>query len=368
MAKGDTKTQQYLDIAARGNRSALPTDNCCNTRTQNLIVDVARRIITEEETRAAADQVLQGEIDEIRNNPDVVDIVATYAALQAYDTSHLTDNDVIRVLADETHSGASTYYRWSTTTETFTYIGETGDYYTKGQVDNLIAEAPAFKPYPSTVNTIGTTAQFIASIQALNPEVGMAYLGTVELSDLPASLIQEEVETYVYDNNLIYCILRSADTSPYMWWCNSYDYRGWEPMGGGPTVVQTTGTSTTDVMSQNATTSLVYADPGATRKIQIGYSANVTQVQSAAIGDNASCTASGGVALGAYSNCSSVGVVSINTSIPSLGYNNSYYRLLKGLYDPQSDHDAATKGYVDTAVASAGASEINSTDWSNLWQ
>lgn len=137
MASGDTKTQQYLDIAARGTRADLQR-GCCNTRTQDLIMDVAERIITEEETRYREDQILQGEIDEIKNNPDVYDIVPTYAALQAYDTSGLTDKDIIRVLSDETHGGASTYYRWSTTTETFTYIGEVGDYYTKTQVDTLL--------------------------------------------------------------------------------------------------------------------------------------------------------------------------------------------------------------------------------------
>lgn len=40
--------------------------------------------------------------------------------------------------------------------------------------------------------------------------------------------------------------------------------------GGGPTVVQTTGTSTTDVMSQNATTSMVFSDPSTTRNVSIG--------------------------------------------------------------------------------------------------
>ena len=137
MASGDTKTQQYLDIAARGTRADLQR-GCCNTRTQDLIMDVAERIITEEETRYREDQILQGEIDEIKNNPDVFDIVPTYAALQAYDTSQLTDKDIIRVLVDETHDGASTYYRWSTQTQTFTYIGEVGDYYTKSQIDALL--------------------------------------------------------------------------------------------------------------------------------------------------------------------------------------------------------------------------------------
>ena len=115
MAKGDTKTNQYLDIAAHGTRADLPAANCCNTRTQDLIIDVAERIMDVEE-----------EVQEIKDNPDVTDIVDTYADLQAYDTSKLTDKDIIRVLNDETRGGESTYYRYSESTDSWTYIGSTG--------------------------------------------------------------------------------------------------------------------------------------------------------------------------------------------------------------------------------------------------
>lgn len=88
--------------------------------------------------REAADAAIEEEIEELRNNPDVVDIVDTYADLQAYDTSKLGDKDIIRVLEDETHDGASTYYRWNKPNSTWDYIGEAGDYYTKTQVDTLL--------------------------------------------------------------------------------------------------------------------------------------------------------------------------------------------------------------------------------------
>lgn len=105
--------QSYLRIAAEGNRADLPTETCCMPKTDALIVDVAERVIH-----------LDEEVQQLKNNPDVYDIVNTYADLQAYDTQHVTDKDIIRVLNDETHDGYSTYYRYSKDTDTWTYIGK----------------------------------------------------------------------------------------------------------------------------------------------------------------------------------------------------------------------------------------------------
>lgn len=330
-------------------------------------------------------------------------------------------------------------------------------------VDRIKAGSVTFKPYPSTVNTSGTTAQFIASIQALNAGVGMAYLGTVTLSDLPGGLIQEEVEAYVYDDNLIYCICRSADTAPYSWWCASYRYAGWQPTnttysafagataqqagtaglvpapttsdpdkflkgdgtwgtptnttysdftgtdgtsagtsglvpapattdagkflkadgtwgtagGGGPTVVQTTGASTTDVMSQNATTSMVYADGSIQQKIRIGNTNNQYGVYDIGIGSNAlwgskvtdfanvgiglaaspydtSQALFGTISLGARARATRSGEMNIGTDSTQYGFNSSNYRLISGVYDGQNAHDAATKGQLDTAILNGG--------------
>lgn len=67
----------------------------------------------EKTERAEADTNLQSQIDAITSASDVADVVGTYADLEAYDTSKLTDNAIIKVLNDETQDGASTYYRWT---------------------------------------------------------------------------------------------------------------------------------------------------------------------------------------------------------------------------------------------------------------
>lgn len=140
MAKGDTKTNQYLDIAANGTRADFP-ESCCETRSQTLIREVGERIMD-----------LEDEVERLENNPDVADIVATYADLQSYDTSQLTDKDVIRVLQDETHDGDSTYYRWSTATNTWTYIGESKQYTDFVGTDGTTAGAAGLVPAPAATD------------------------------------------------------------------------------------------------------------------------------------------------------------------------------------------------------------------------
>ena len=190
--------------------------------------------------------------------------------------------------------------------------------------------------------------------------------------------------------------------------------------GGGATVVQTTGDSTTDVMSQKAVTDMIFYDNNTTH-IRIGYNAQAsgtfpavaigsnskaTKSSTTAIGPDAQATASDSIAIGSGAQSSQQYSIAIGTSITSTGatssigiagqpwsdhcvaikgnprqrgsvaigegsvatsqgefnigsndstnygYNNSNYRLLTGLYDPQNAHDAATKGYVDTKLGS----------------
>lgn len=105
---------------------------------QRELNNVEEALSEETSAREAADAAIEQEIEDLRNEPDVVDIVGTYADLQAYNTSDLGDKDIIRVLVDETHDDESTYYRWNKTPQTWTYIGAIDGYYTKDQTDTLL--------------------------------------------------------------------------------------------------------------------------------------------------------------------------------------------------------------------------------------
>ena len=172
-------------------------------------------------------------------------------------------------------------------------------------------------------------------------------------------------------------------TSPYTWA---------EVGGSSVVVVQSTGDSSTKVMSQDATTRLVYSSPYDLSAIRIGQSSSAypssvaigsssstyggsvavgpsascytdcvaigsssraLQADGVAIGSNAWANASGSIAIGKYSLASTKGEMNIGTQYAVYGYNSSNYRLLTGLYDGQSAHDAATVAQGNTLATSA---------------
>lgn len=161
----------------------------------------------------------------------------------------------------------------------------------------------------------------------------------------------------------------------------------WDTAGGGsgPTVVQTTGTSTTDVMSQKAVTDTLFrvnnqsqiqigssAAARGDRSVAIGGGSTANTTDSIAIGtnsaDKAEATGSVGVAIGTGAKASGAWTVALGTgakantqgqmdistgSAATSGYNRSNYRLLTGVYDGQSAHDAATVAQGNTLATSA---------------
>lgn len=122
--------------------------NTLNTKINTEVATLNTKITTEATNRENADDDLQDQIDALSVASNVTDVVATYAALQAYDTTSLFPNSIIKVLKDETRNDATTYYRWvvSGTTGTWTFIGSIGPYYTISSANNT------FVPKTTTVN------------------------------------------------------------------------------------------------------------------------------------------------------------------------------------------------------------------------
>lgn len=143
-ASADTTLQNNIDAEAlaRGNADITLQNNIGAEITARENADTALQgnIDAEVLARQGADNTLQTQIDAIVAASDVKDIVGTYADLQQYDTSTLGNNDIIKVLQDENQNNQTTYYRWSTATETFTLIGSEGPYYTKSAADQKFQE------------------------------------------------------------------------------------------------------------------------------------------------------------------------------------------------------------------------------------
>lgn len=310
MANGDTKTNQYLDIAANGTRADLPSDTCCETRTQSLIRGVAERVMDVED-----------EVERLENNPDVVDIVATYADLQAYDTSTLTDKDVIRVLTDSNHNNNSTFYRWNATTNQFDYIGEV----TSG---------------PTVVQTIGTSTTDVMSQKAVTDEL---------FNNGNRSMVQIGASASATGGSYYEAIAIGR---------NSEAARNATAIGALNAKATANNSiaigSTCSANGNNSITIGYIANANsASSGICIGYNAQCKTVASdgIAIGDSAIAQHPFSVALGNGASTTRVGEINVGTS-GTAGYQGSSYRVIGGVYDPQNAHDAATKGYVDNAVSS----------------
>ena len=136
--------------------------------------------------RQNADNGLQGQIDALAAASDVTDIVGTYAELQAYDTQHLNNNDIIKVLSDSTHDNQPSYYRFNKTAGTFSYIGSESAAYTKAQSDSI------FVTKTTTINN-----------KPLSSDITLTYSDVDALSETYATTIASNTSAIATNTNAI---------------------------------------------------------------------------------------------------------------------------------------------------------------------
>ena len=141
-----TLTNNLNDEISRAENAESELDEKINTNT-NKIYDtissisgqLSSELISEYNDRVSADISLQNQIDTIEATQNVIDLVASYAALTEYDTTNVKDNDKIQVICDETSASQTTIYSWNN--NTWNGIGMFGPYYTKSQVEEEITKA-----------------------------------------------------------------------------------------------------------------------------------------------------------------------------------------------------------------------------------
>ena len=100
---------------------------------------------------------LETDVENLKSVQNVVEVVATKSALNSYDTTKLDIDDKVQVIADETHSGASTIYNWNGSA--WVYVGAFGgnsytkaETYNKTQIDSALSDkADKSNTYTRTV-------------------------------------------------------------------------------------------------------------------------------------------------------------------------------------------------------------------------
>lgn len=141
-------------------------------------------------------------------------------------------------------------------------------------------------------------------------------------------------------------------------------------------LAQTTGSDTKKVMSQDATTGMVFRDKTTKYQIQIGSGATASGTQATAVGSSSKASGIAGVALGgqcqataqnsvafAQGQATTQGEFNVGTSYnwSSGGYKSTAYRVIRGVHDGEQAHDAVTIGQINALIDA-----INSATNSNI--
>lgn len=206
------------------------------------VIATLQDVSDEATLRENADTALQGQIDALTVSSDVIDVLGTYQDLQNYDTSHVKDNDIIKVLQDSTHNNAMSYYRWSVNGNvgSWVYVGSEGPYYTKSEADSLLnvkqdiednSLNTANKTIVGAINEVDGIAKganqalsfvnystMIAEFNSLDDDVYNVgqnlYIVTVEVPDLWVSSVESTSSTYTYVDDAT--VINDLETNGYI--------------------------------------------------------------------------------------------------------------------------------------------------------
>lgn len=224
----------------------LTTSDLENTSDYQTGEEVASAIETavtaEARARENADNGLQSQIDALTVSSDVIDVLGTYQDLQNYDTSHVKENDIIKVLQDSTHSNAMSYYKWVITSNVgaWIYVGSEGPFYTKSEADVLLNSKQntednsldtSSKTIVGAINEVDSIAKganqalsfasyaaMVTEFNSLDDDVYNVgqniYIQTLEVPDLWISSVESTSTTYTYVDDATF--VSGLDTNGYV--------------------------------------------------------------------------------------------------------------------------------------------------------
>lgn len=340
MANGDTKTEAMLNVLGNGG-SGDEFRGCCNTKTQQYILDAIDRINNLDPGGGGSGFTLLSDADANWTDPDSGDEMIALWLLPTGTYRFSPDATVMAALGLDT-DGESTWV--NTTIEK--------------------ASEPIFIISNEDIGQSMASITILASNASQSANVDNA-IGLIDFTDsgpfLPTDFIGTD-GTNKGTKGLVPAP-EATDADKFLKSDGTWDTAG----GSSVNVVQTRGTSTTDVMSQNAVTSMVYADPTTRYNVRIGEfasgnpanggaviigSADTGSTNGISIGEGSVAFGTGSIALGSGSKTNVAGEMNIGTKWTSNGYNNSLYRLISGVYDGQNAHDAVTVGQVNSVIDS----------------
>lgn len=321
--KQNALTEAQLDAVNSGIDSTKVAQ--IGTNTDNISAETT--------AREQADISLQGQIDAISASSDVTDIVGTYADLQAYDTSKLKDNDIVKVLQDESQNDETTYYRWSTSTETFTLIGEEGPYYTKASADTKFQD----KLTPGANISIDANNEISATDTTYSDFTGTDGVNAGTAGLVPAPAVSDAGKYLKADGT--WDSVSGGIPTDAIFWGQSYD--------------------ATNNRVRGTIKLFTSADNYEGRLFAYKYPQYI-QTTLQAIYNNGSAPTTQ-IALQTFSNSAS-NLVQISNA-----YLDMTNHRIASVSDPTAAQDAATKNYVDTQIAgTTEALAIATTDWTAL--
>ena len=160
------------------------------------------------------------QIAALENRSDIVDVVKNYAALQSYDVSKITDNDIVKVLKDENRENAITYYRYhlDNIPSKWEFVGSLAAYYTIEESDaqnnalkDLIAQGYVYEGKITSLSFLPDTTPKVSSFWTTNIRGTYTNLNTstgkVIKNNEGVSYIKYDVESDTYsivDTFIIY--------------------------------------------------------------------------------------------------------------------------------------------------------------------